>query len=79
MLSLSRERTKPDERILDRTRKQNGIAACNLTTFATRQPQALQLNQAASRGGGNSFSPADDVHLREYGFHVRLHGAFTDE
>ena len=39
----------------------------------------LKLNQAAARGIRHGFGAADDVHLREDGFHVRLHGAFTDK
>src|SRR5881296_3598028 len=39
----------------------------------------LQLNQAASRGGGNGFGAADDIHLGEDRLHMRFHSAFTDK
>src|SRR5206468_12160890 len=40
---------------------------------------ALKLNQTATCCVGHSFSPADNVHLGEDGFHVRLHGALTNK
>ena len=39
----------------------------------------LKLNQAAAGGSSDGFGPADDVHLSEDGFDVRLHCAFADE
>lgn len=39
----------------------------------------LQLNQTAPCGAGDGFSTADDVHLGEDAFHVRLHCALTNE
>jgi hypothetical protein len=35
------------------------------------------LNQAAARSVRDRFGSADDIHLGEDGFHMRLHGAFT--
>jgi hypothetical protein len=40
---------------------------------------ALQSDQAPPGRLRNSFGPADDVHLGEDSFPVRLDGAFTDE
>jgi hypothetical protein len=40
---------------------------------------ALQSDQAASGRFGNSFSAADDVHLGEDSFPVRLDGTFADK
>jgi hypothetical protein len=39
----------------------------------------LQLNQAAPRGTSDSFGAADDIHLGEDRFYVRLNGAFADK
>src|SRR6266700_4681494 len=39
----------------------------------------LQLNQSAARGAGDSLGSTDHVHLREDGFYVRFHCAFTDK
>ena len=41
--------------------------------------QSLQPNQTAPGRICNSFCTADDVHLGEYGFPVRLDGTFTNE
>src|SRR5436309_10203871 len=39
----------------------------------------LQLNQASSRGVGDGFGAADDIHLGEDRLHMRFHSAFTDK
>ena len=39
----------------------------------------LQLNQAASRGVGDGFGAADDIHLGEDCLHMRFHSALTNK
>jgi hypothetical protein len=52
---------------------------CELRKLSRADTDALQLNQAATRRVSDSFGSADDIHLREDAFHVRLDGAFTNK
>jgi hypothetical protein len=42
-------------------------------------PFALQPNQPATCCAGDSFCTADDIHLREDTFYVRLHSTLTNK
>ena len=62
----------------------NGRFRMTLETLLTlarryRRARGLQSNQAAPGRVCNSFCAADDIHLGEDGFTMRLDGAFTDK
>ena len=66
-------------RRLERTRvRQRHKSGRRLGAQPGVNPDYLQLNQAASRGVGDGFGAADDIHLREDCLQMRFHSAFTN-